>query len=96
MTELIITDKASDTLKMPQEIRSSCAALFCKNDVLKNFIIFIKTICDGVPFGKTVSPHVCNCTKNDAITGVFLLIDFVNTIFLVHFTQASVGTCCTN
>ena len=33
------------------------------------------------PFGKTVSPHFCNCTKRDAITGVFLWIDFVNTIF---------------
>ena len=34
MTELIITDKACDTLKMSQEVRSSRAALFCKNDVL--------------------------------------------------------------
>ena len=46
-------------------------------------------------FGKTVSPHVFNCTKKEAITGVFLWIDFVNTIFLVYFTQASVRACST-
>ena len=34
MTELILTDKSSDTLKMSQEIRSIRAALFYKNDVL--------------------------------------------------------------
>ena len=32
-------------------------------------------------FGKTVSPHACNCTIKNATTGVFLWIDFVNTIF---------------
>ena len=42
---------------------------------------------------KTVSLHVSNCTKKDATTGVFLWIDLVNTFFLVHFTQASIGTC---
>ena len=46
-------------------------------------------------FGKTVSPHVCNCIKKDAINSVFLRIDFVNIIFLVHFTQASVRVCST-
>ena len=46
-------------------------------------------------FGKTVSPHVWNCTKKDTINGISLWIDFVNTIFLVHFTQASVRACST-
>ena len=34
MLNWFITDKASYALKMLQEIRSSHAALFCKNDVL--------------------------------------------------------------
>ena len=46
-------------------------------------------------FKKTVSPHVCNYIKKDAITVVSLWIDFVNTIFSVHFTQASVRACST-
>ena len=40
-----------------------------------------KNICDGVPFRKTVSPHVWNFTEKDVFTGVFLWIDFANTIF---------------
>ena len=46
-------------------------------------------------FKKTVSPHVCNCIKKDVITGVSLWINFVNTIFSIHFTQASVRACST-
>ena len=44
-----------------------------------------KSICNGVSFRKALSPHVCKCTKNDAFTGVFLWIDFVNTIFFGSF-----------
>ena len=36
-------------------------------------------------FRKTVNPHVCNCTKKDAISGVFLWIYFVNTFFVGSF-----------
>ena len=46
-------------------------------------------------FKKTVSPYVCNCIKKDVITGVSLWINFVNTIFSIHFTQASVRACST-
>ena len=90
-----ITDKASDTSKMSQEIRSSCVALFCKIDVLWNFPIFIEKQLWWSPFWKTVSPHVYNCTKKDAIAVVFLWKDFVILIFLVHITQNSVRTCST-
>ena len=80
-----IADKASDTLKIFQEIRSNRTAVFCKNDLLLNFTIK-KSICDGVPFGKAVNLHVFNWTKTDAFTGVFLKMDFVNTIFFWFFS----------
>ena len=66
---------------MLQEIRYSHAAVFCKSDIRKTSQFSWKSICDGVPFGKTVTPHVCNYTKKDAIAGVFLCIAFVNIIF---------------
>ena len=90
-----ITDKASNTLKMSQEIRSSHAALFCKIDVLLKLPNFHrKASVMELLFGRIVSTHVCNCTKKDAITDVFLWTDFVTTIFLVHFIQASAGMFC--
>ena len=61
--------------------------MFCKTSQFS-----WKSICDGVPLEKAVSPHVRNCTKKNAITGVFLWIAFGNTSFLVHFTQAFVRT----
>ena len=76
-----ITDKVSDTSKMSQEMRSTRAALFGKTDVLWSFPIFMEKRLWWSQFWKIVSPHVCNCTKKDAITGVSLLIDFVNAIF---------------
>ena len=51
-----ITDKASDTLKMSQKIRSSRAALFCKNNVLLNFTIFIEKHLWCSPFWKNSNP----------------------------------------
>ena len=60
---------------------------FCKTSQFPR-----KRICDGVPFGKDVSPLVCNCTKTDA--SVFLWIDKTQ-IFLVHFIQASSRICST-
>ena len=62
---------------------------FCKTSQFPR-----KRICDGVPFGKDVSPLVCNCTKTDAFTSVFLWIDKTQ-IFLVHFIQASSRICST-
>ena len=53
---------------------------FCKTSQFSK-----KSICDGVPFEKTVSPHVCNCSTKDVFTGVFLRIDFVNTFFFGSF-----------
>ena len=41
-SDLPLIDKASDMLKMSQEIRSSRAALFFKINVLSNFKIFIE------------------------------------------------------
>ena len=80
---------------MSQEIRSSRAALFCKIDVLLKLPNFHRkaSVMESL-FGKIVSTHVCNCTKKDAITDVFLWTDFVHTIFLVHFIQASAGMFC--
>ena len=54
--------------------------MFCKTSQSSQ-----KSICDGVPFGKNVSPPVCNCPKKDAITGVFLRIALVNKIFFGSF-----------
>ena len=62
---------------------------FCKTSQFPR-----KRICDGVPFGKDVSPLVCNCTKTDAFTSVFLWIDKTQ-FFLVHFIQASSRICST-
>ena len=62
---------------------------FCKTSQFPR-----KSICDGVPFRKDVSPLVCNCTKMDAFTSVFLWIDKTQ-IFLVHFIQASSRICST-
>ena len=70
-----LADKTSDKLKMLQEIRSSRTAVFCKNVFLKNFTIFIEKVCDEVSFGKAIRPHVCNCTKKDVFTVVFLRTD---------------------
>ena len=61
--------------------------MFCKTSQF-----LCKSICDRVPFRKTVSPPVCNCPKKDAIIDVFLWIALMNTIFLVHFTQVFVRT----
>ena len=52
-------------LKNQPDITIICTVCFCKTSQLS-----LKSICDGVSFGKTVSPHACNCTKKDAITGV--------------------------
>ena len=43
---------------------------FCKTSQFSK-----KSVCDGVSFGKVVSPHVCNCTKKDVFTVVFLWTD---------------------
>ena len=54
----------------------SIKMMFC---ILHNF--HRKTSVMGSLFGKNVSPRVCNCTKKEAITGVFPWIDFANTFF---------------
>ena len=73
---------------MLQEIRSSCAAVFRKNDILQNFTILIGKHLWWSLFLKNCRATYLQLHSKDAITGVFLWIAFVNTFFLVHFTQA--------
>ena len=53
-----------------------------------------RDICNRVPFRKAVSPHVSNCTNKDIFPGVFLWIDFVNTICFRFISFRHLFRCC--
>ena len=64
---LFIADKTGDTSKILLKVRSSHPVVF-----FKNYVLFYKKASGMAShFNKAVSPHICNCTKKDAITGVF-------------------------
>ena len=53
--------------------RSSCQQMLFKIVVVKNFPNFMgKNFCRNLFFNKIVVLQVCNCIKNDSITGFFL------------------------
>ena len=73
-TDLLLTKEVIDwkCYRKSEAVAQQCSVKmsFCKTSQFSK-----KSVCDGVFFGKVVSPHVCNCTKKDVFTVVFLWTD---------------------